>query len=419
MKILWFLAAPYGEFGKAILGEGSKISGGPWIEAAAKVLLDYAPDSELCFVSTAAIKDTVTVREGNRLYHCFHFGSAYKLEHYSDSMRKEMANFVNQYNPDIIQFWGTETPFNLAAAETCDKVKSVVLIQGLINAICKYPNGNISAKEMCGRELLSWLQYGRYNKTLRLYEKHAENERRMLSVTKNVIADTDWCEMFVRSINKNIKCHRVPLQINEQFSKVQWDPEHINRHSLFCIAERGGYKGLHIAIKAMVIVAREIPDVTLTVPGSDLSKIDARRNVYIRYLRRLIKNTGMEDRVRFTGPLNAEQMAEHLSTSHVFIMPSCIENQSSSLREACAVGTPSISSYAGGALNFLSDKVNGFIYRYEEYEILSQRILQLFGDDELARRLSCEARKLFSDMYSQDGGRLLYETYVEILKDNR
>jgi hypothetical protein len=38
--------------------------------------------------------------------------------------------------------------------------------------------------------------------------------------------------------------------------------------------------------------------------------------------------------------------------------------------------------------DFISDKQDGFLYDYQEYPYLAQRIVALFGQDELCRRFS-------------------------------
>lgn len=52
------------------------------------------------------------------------------------------------------------------------------------------------------------------------------------------------------------------------------------------------------------------------------------------------------------------------------------------------VGTPCIASYAGGMMDSVSDGETGFLYRFEETEMLAMLVCRLFGDMDLCRRLS-------------------------------
>lgn len=57
------------------------------------------------------------------------------------------------------------------------------------------------------------------------------------------------------------------------------------------------------------------------------------------------------------------------------------------------VGTPCIASYAGGMMDSVSDGETGFLYRFEETEMLAMLVCRLFGDMDLCRRLSFRGRQ--------------------------
>ena len=135
-----------------------------------------------------------------------------------------------------------------------------------------------------------------------------------------------------------------------------------------------------------------MPDVKLYAPGfqDPFSKTDfkSRQQGYEKYLMYLITKLGIRDNVVFTGRLTQQQMAERMEQSHVMVVPSAIENHSSTLREAMAVGVPSIASYVGGIPETIEHGKNGFLFRHEEYIQLADFILRLFNDDEKAKLFS-------------------------------
>ena len=57
--------------------------------------------------------------------------------------------------------------------------------------------------------------------------------------------------------------------------------------------------------------------------------------------------------------------------TRVFVLSSSIENHASSLKEAMMVGTPSIATFVGGVPEYVRHGENGFLYRFEEYEIMA------------------------------------------------
>ena len=148
----------------------------------------------------------------------------------------------------------------------------------------------------------------------------------------------------------------------------------------------------------MRIIKRQFPDVKLYIPGATrlwqkLSfKERLRFSSYDRILRKQIEKYELQDNIVFMGKLSPEEMAKRLSISHVFVMPSMIENHSSSLIEAMMIGTPTVSSFVGGVNSYYNDGVNGFFYRAEEPEHLASIVNTLFRDEDLCRRISSRGK---------------------------
>ena len=59
--------------------------------------------------------------------------------------------------------------------------------------------------------------------------------------------------------------------------------------------------------------------------------------------------------------------AQEMETANVFVMPSSIENHSSTLIEAMIVGVPCVASDVGGISELITHGKTGFLYRFEEY----------------------------------------------------
>ena len=71
-------------------------------------------------------------------------------------------------------------------------------------------------------------------------------------------------------------------------------------------------------------------------------------------------------------------MALRLEKANCFVNPSVMENHALSLREALIVGVPSISTVCGSVSDYVVNGKNGFLYRYEEYEVLAELIGRVF-----------------------------------------
>ena len=98
------------------------------------------------------------------------------------------------------------------------------------------------------------------------------------------------------------------------------------------------------------------------------------------------------EKLKYFRKLSLKEMAERMSECNVFVMPSAIENHSSTLIEAMMVGTPCVSSYVGGVSDYLRHGENGFLYRFDEPETLAGYVMKLFDDRTLAATIGDNAK---------------------------
>ena len=146
-------------------------------------------------------------------------------------------------------------------------------------------------------------------------------------------------------------------------------------------------------LRAVALLKIEFPEIKLYVPGTPVVSDGSikwllRKRGYTKYIETLIRQLGIGENIVWLGGLSQEELAEEYAKRHVFVMPSAIENHSSSLKEAMAVGMPCVSSYVGGIPEYVRHGENGLLYRFEEYEVLADHIKRIFTDDEFATNLS-------------------------------
>jgi glycosyltransferase involved in cell wall biosynthesis len=123
--------------------------------------------------------------------------------------------------------------------------------------------------------------------------------------------------------------------------------------------------------------------------------------------------------INYLGLLNSEEMAEYMSKSNVFVMPSSIENHSSTLIEAMIVGVPCISSYVGGISEFMTHNMNGLIYRFEEFEILASHICKVFEDQSFACKFALNGKmQMRNSRNSNNIKDEFIDIYISLLAQN-
>ena len=79
----------------------------------------------------------------------------------------------------------------------------------------------------------------------------------------------------------------------------------------------------------------------------------------------------------FLGSLSESEMCKRYLKSNVFVCPSAIENSPNSLGEAQALGMPYLTAYVGGAPDMVGQNVET-LYRFEEIEMLAQKVCDVF-----------------------------------------
>ncbi len=418
MNILWILNSPIGSISEAL--QLSRAQSGTWIDGAMESLLEADGDVKLTILTTTKIKETRRKTEGRVEYVCLNLGRCSRGKSTSKEKLDVWVSEIKKINPDLIHIWGTEYSIGYDLAKEIKNIPIVYRIQGAINSISKYPNGHLSVRKM--KQELSFfdgLKANKYDKDSRFMEKQAELELRMIEKSAAIFSDNEWALMQYQMKMPKLPVYFDKLPIRSVFFEKSWSLQDAKPHSLFCLAGRTAYKGLHQAIEAVNLLKEEYPDILLQIPGSIASRNPRWlfEPTYITYLKKLIQKYGLENNVKFLGALSSEQMAEYMTKSHVFIMPSVIENESATLREAMTLGMPVVSAFAGDIYETIVHKQNGLLYRYEEYELLAYHIKTLFLDSDFAVSLGQNASRFIRQEYeNQNYGKTLVGIYHKVLE---
>lgn len=393
MRILWVTNQPIAHLRKMLnlpIGQ----SGG-WMETA--------------YVSLKDAKDIVlgiaTIYNGTRLLQesagendFLAIPSRQSIGHYDPNNSyniNQWTEALETFHPDIIHLWGTEYAMSLCVLKASEgKIPSVVYIQGMLNQLANHYCDGVSFSDQLRYATLIDIKNNNFLwKQKTKFYKAAEREAEILNIANNVIVESDWCACNCLSIAPNCKVYHSDLPINPAFANYNWNYDKCEKHSIFTVA--GGYpiKGHHMLMKAFAKVVKLFPEAKLYIPGaSNLFATDLRsrlkRTTYDAYIYSIIKKYKLQNNVILTGKLTPEQMAEHISKCHVYVMPSSCENHSSSLIEAMIVGIPTISSYVGGLSQYYKDGENGFFYRFNEPDVLASLIVRYFKDKDLAERIA-------------------------------
>ena len=414
MKILWIVNKLTGKL--HIKETGKKSTGGLWLEA----MIDSArkdKDIEIIIVNVMDISSVKVLDDGNIRYYSIPGKANEYYDYKSADAHKYLREIIKKEKPDIIELWGTEMPMGLAALDEAGDTPAVVYVQGILESIGKYYQAgmtDIELRQAC--TIRDMLTGGTIRRKQANYFRRSSYEAAIINKAKNIIVENSWAEAYYKKVCPSVKVHWCPLCISREFERERWSTDKMVPYTLMCSAANYPIKGLHMLLKALVIVKAKYPEVKLSIPGTALRKLTGlkarfKQNGYEKFIRNLIEESGLKQNVEYTGRLTAAEMAKKMSESNCFVMCSAIENHSSTLKEAMTVGVPCVASYVGGVPEYAVNDENCLLYRFEDYEVLAQHIIHLFESRDLCRRLSDRA---ISDMAENRAKNDFYEISKKI-----
>jgi len=137
-----------------------------------------------------------------------------------------------------------------------------------------------------------------------------------------------------------------------------------------------------------------------------LSKVDYARLIIIGNgpddisLKNMAKDLIIQDYVTFKG--RQEDVLGELNNTDIFILPSLSEGMSNVLLEAMACGLPVVATMVGGNTDLIRDRYNGRLIPPGDPIKLSEALLELIENEDLAQMLGKEARKTIEKNYTMD-----------------
>lgn len=396
MKILWITNILFPEAEKTLTGRGELRGSGGWMMSSAEMLVQQ--DGVQLFVATVStlVRRLEIVKSKQLTYYVLPYGKG-NLK-YNSEYELYWRQIKEQVQPDIVHIHGTEFTHGLAYINACGSERVVVSIQGLKSGIAPYYCAGLSWKEIYGNLTFHDLIKGSIYSEQKAFKNTAKFEREMLCKVNHIIGRTSWDKSHVWAINPNANYYVCNETLRAEFyDGVKWNYDRCEPCSIFL--SQGSYplKGFHQVLKAMPLILQHYPDTIIRIAGSDITFNKGLWGVlhftgYGKIVKRLIKKYHLKDKVTFLGPLTAVQMKEEYLRSNVFVCPSSIENSPNSLGEAQLLGVPCVASYVGG----IPDMMNGNeenLYRFEDIEMLSRKICNLFAFPEKQRDLSEIAKR--------------------------
>ena len=421
MKILWLVNIIMPELAEH-LGQKPSVFGG-WLTGAMEAV----------------------VRQGNQLVICTTVPNTDKPERYElkqavyylctqgtlDDMEQQFRSLLEKERPDIVHVFGTEFPHSLAMARAADTDRMLITIQGSMAVLEKLVYAGIPdriCKDRLLHRLLRRCHKGGQSIDLQKisFRKRAVLEKETLSLAKYIHGGSEWGNRQGRAINPSATVFDCGLILRDPFYTDRgWSIDECEPYSI-CAVFTYPIKGFHQLLKAMPRILEQYPKAKLYAVGHRLNvrryhglkrQIMELAPDYQWYIQGLMDRNHLWDHVIFEGTLDASAMAERMRRSHVFVVPSIMENQCTALGEALMLGVPAVTTRVGAIPEYITEGESALAYDFDDTQALAEQICSIFESRALAQKLSLHAPVLPRQLYHRDkNSERLLEIYTQIAK---
>jgi Glycosyltransferase len=314
----------------------------------------------------------------------------------SDEFCKMVADIIEDIKPDIVHVWGTETIYPSIYNKGYIKYPSLLEIQGLLSSYYHFYYGGLTFLEIlkCMRLkeiILPWrcLFFKR-----RVFKKRGLTEFESIKRFKNIAVQSNWTLEQLQNINADFNVYHSKIMLREAFYDAEpWKYKQTDAPVIFTTASGAiPYKGIQLALKALALIKKTYPKVTLHIAG-DMHIGNLLQDGFSIYINSLIKKYSLENNVVLLGSINANQIVEELQSCNVCLIPSFVETYCLAFAESMIIGVPTVVSYAGAMPELANDKDEAIFYNSNDFISCSQRIIEIVTNKKLSQHLSVRCRE--------------------------
>jgi len=306
----------------------------------------------------------------------------------SKSIIKDYLKIIEEFKPDVIQIFGTESPFGLLIPHV--KIPVVIHIQGNLTITSK--------KWFSGLSSFNILRYSNIKNIIKAYglwhlyfhfSNRAERERKLMSNCQFYIGRTDWDRRISKVLSPASTYFHCEELLRNNFYHVQrWRKPKHDKIRLVSTISTMAYKGLETILETALLLKNnltiEFEWIIAGITGKEeiVSIIEKSSNLKFN-----------DQKIIFKGSLNAEKLIGELLQANIYIHPSHIENSPNSVCEAMLMGVPVIATYAGGTPTIVENGVEGLLVQDGDPYSLAGTIFELVQDEDLLLLLAENAYK--------------------------
>jgi glycosyltransferase involved in cell wall biosynthesis len=310
---------------------------------------------------------------------------------YDTDFLDQYLRIIDTVKPDIIHIHGTENAFLCILGKV--NVPVVISIQGNLTVIQhKYLAGYYGKfiTQKNDRITLKSLVFGRnsFNKRYKTMQKMAKIEQSHLKYAKNIMGRTAWDKRITSVLSPKSTYYSGNEMLRDKFYTSKWNNSYNSgKIILFTTSGNSYFKGFETLCHCLNVLNEIGLSIEWRVAG--ISK-DSLINKITR--QHLGKNYPKSDLV-LLGSIEESNLIRNMQESHIYIMPSHIENSPNNLCEAMIIGMPCVATFAGGTSSMLEDGKEGVLIQDGDPWVMAGAILEIINNSSIAEIYAKNARE--------------------------
>ena len=337
-------------------------------------------------------------------------------------LENRMKEIIRQFQPQLLHLFGTEYGHSLAAATVfAEKNKILVGLQGIVTECAKNYMADLPEKIQKKKTFRDILKQDSIKQQQEKFYIRGERENKILEMVGCVTGRTDFDLKAAKKVNPSLTYYSMNETMRKEFYQGEWKAEECKPYQIFFSQADYPLKGFHHMLQAAVILNNKFPNLTIRVAGNSITgyktiKEKIKISAYGNYLRKMIQQGKMEDKIIFLGKLSAEEMKREYLSSHCYVCASSIENSPNSVAEAMLLGTPVIAANTGGIPSMIEEGKEGLLFEPGNPKALAEAIEKIWSDKTLAEELSKEGKKrAYKVHHPEENYKKLIKIYQEML----
>ena len=143
------------------------------------------------------------------------------------------------------------------------------------------------------------------------------------------------------------------------------------------------WKGFEILINVVDELKEHYPHISLIIAGDgeEYAKLETQ-----------VSDLKLSQHVRFIGSVTKDTLGAVIKAADVFVLNTAYEGLSHQLIEVMNIGTPIVTTTAGGNSELITDGVDGFLVEFNNKAKLAEAIMRVINHPESRERIVQSAR---------------------------